>query len=284
LESALALVEALPDIDDVDSVRALPFALALPPVSRIEVWAKALTGAGGLAWAQGEYVRAHNYFQDALSLFHEQNNELGGALTLDRLGTVALHQEDYTRAEALYKQSLELFRRLRHAWGHANALGNLGMIAQLQGDDAQAQQYYVESLALRRTLKDKRGISLMLNNLGEVTLNQGNTAQSFGFYVESLALCRELQDKEGAAYSLEGLAGVAAARGQFEHAAQLWGVADSLRESIGSPLPPADRARYEHLVDQARVQLDPVAWRTAWEIGRQTRLEQAAIFASSYDL
>ncbi|HET9223226.1 MAG TPA: tetratricopeptide repeat protein, partial [Roseiflexaceae bacterium] len=170
LESVLALVDTLPDADDASVVPALPFGLALPPASRIEVWAKALTGAGVLAWAQGEYARAHNYYEDALSLFREQGNELGWALTLDKLGTVALHQGDYTRAESLYTQSLALFRRLRHTWGNANALGNLGMVAQLQGDDAQAQRFYMESLALRRKLGDKRGISMMLNNLGEVTL------------------------------------------------------------------------------------------------------------------
>jgi predicted ATPase len=284
LESVLALVDTLPDVDDTSVVRALPFGLALPPASRIEVWAKALTGAGGLAWAQGDFERAHNYYEDALSLFHEQTNELGEALTLDKLGTVALHQGEYERAEALYTQSRSLFRRLHHSWGNANALGNLGTVAQIRGDDAQAQRFYTESLAVRRQLRDKRGISLMLNNLGEVTLNQGDTVQSFAFYVECLALCRELHDREGAAYCLEGLAGIAVARRQIERAAQLWGIAEGLREAIGSPLMPADRTRYDRLVAEARAQIDPAAWQSAWEAGRQTRLDQAVIFASARDV
>jgi predicted ATPase len=284
LESVLALVDTLPDVDDTSVVRALPFGLALPPASRMVVWAKALTGAGGLAWAQGEYARARAYYEDALSLFRELRDQAGVALALDNLGAVALHREDYAEAENYYARSLALFRTLQKTWGVANALGNLGVIAQLQGDDMQAQQYYTESLALRRKLGDKRGISLMLNNLGEVTLNQGNTAQSFTFYVESLALCRELQDKEGAAYCLEGLAGAAVTRGHIERAARLWGVAEALREAIGSPLPPADRTRYDRLVAEARAQADPAAWQSAWEIGRQTRLDQAVIFASARDM
>jgi predicted ATPase len=282
LEATLALVESIPDSDDISAVRALPFGLALQPTSRIEIWAKALTGAGVLAWAQCEFVQAHHYYEDALSLFREQDNQLGGALTLDKLGTVALHQGDLTRAEALYTESLALFRRLKHPWGLANVLGNLGTVAQLQGDDAQAQQFYMESLALRRKLRDERGISMMLNNLGEVTLNQGDTTQSFTFYTESLALCRELHDKEGAAYCLEGLASIATARGQVERAARLWGIAEMLRQVIGSPLMPADRARYDRLVADARAQADPAAWQVAWDAGRQMRLEQAIVFANSH--
>jgi predicted ATPase/class 3 adenylate cyclase len=284
LESVLALVDTLPDVDDTSVVRALPFGLALPPASRIEVWAKALTGAGGLAWAQGEYRPAQSYYADALSLYRELKDRPGIAQVLNNQGMVALHQEQYARAEAFYTQSLALFRMLNHTWGTANTLGNLGMVAQLQGDDAQAQRFYTESLAVRRQLRDKRGISLMLNNLGEVTLNQGDTVQSFAFYVECLALCRELHDREGAAYCLEGLAGIAVARRQIERAAQLWGIAEGLREAIGSPLMPADRTRYDRLVAEARAQADPAAWQSAWEAGRQTRLDQAVIFASTRDV
>jgi predicted ATPase/class 3 adenylate cyclase len=276
LESALALVDSTPDDD------ALLPGTARARASRIELWAKALTGAGGLAWAQGEYRRAHRYYADALSLFRERGDQLGGALTVDKMGTVALHQEDYTRAKALYTRSLALFRQLKHTWGIANALGNLGMVAQLQGDDPQAQRFYLESLALRRKLEDKRGIALVLNNLGEVTVNQGNTAQSYAFYTESLALCRELGDKEGATYCLEGLAAVAAARAQLERAAQLWGAAEVLREVIGSPLPPADRARYDRLMVEARKLADPAKWQAAWDAGRQMRLEQAIVFANAH--
>jgi predicted ATPase/class 3 adenylate cyclase len=275
LESALALVDST--LDD----NALLPGRARVRASRLEAWAKALTGAGVVAWVQGDYRRAHVYYADALSLFRELKDRAGIAQTLNNKGMVALHQERYGQAKLYYQASLTLFRELNHTWGIANTLGNLGMVAQLQGDDAQAQRVYMESLALRRKLGDRRGIAMMLNNLGEVTLNQGDTPQSYGFYIESLALCRELQDKEGAAYCLEGLAAVAAARRQIERAARLWGVADTLREIVGSPLPPADRVRYDRLVAHAHALADRATWQAAWDAGRQMRLEQAILFANA---
>jgi predicted ATPase/class 3 adenylate cyclase len=283
LESALALVEALPDADGPSILRALPPGLALRPVSRIEVWAKAVTGAGGLAWAQGEYLRAQGYYADALSLYRELKNRAGIAHTLNNKGMVALHQEEYARARTYYQASLALFRELRDTWGIAIALSNLGMAAQLQDDAAQAQRFYMESLVLRRKLNDRRGISIALTNLAEVALQQGNSPQARAFFLESLGLCRELGDREGATYCLEGLAGVATARGQCERAAQLWGAAEMLREIIGTPLPPADRAGHDRLVAEARAQCDEAAWRAAWDVGRQMRLEQAILFANTSD-
>src|SRR5262249_39479453 len=73
LESALALADAAPDDDAL-----LPGA-ARARASRMEAWAKALTGAGVVAWVQGEYRRAHHYYADALSLYRELKDRAGVA-------------------------------------------------------------------------------------------------------------------------------------------------------------------------------------------------------------
>ena len=98
-------------------------------------------------------------------------------------------------------------------------------------------------------------------------------------YEESLALRRELADKRGIAESLEELAGVAGAQGQAERAARLYGAAEALREAIGAPIVPVDRARYERAVAAARTQLDAAAWTRLRAEGRAMPLEEAIAYA-----
>src|SRR5207247_1188675 len=75
--------------------------------------------------------------------------------------------------------------------------------------------------------------------------------------------------------SLEELASVVAAQGEPTWAAQLWGTAEALRESLWTPMPPIMRADYERSVAAARAQLGKKAFVAAWKEGRTMTAEQA---------
>ena len=87
---------------------------------------------------------------------------------------------------------------------------------------------------------DKQGQATALINLSRAALYQGAAPQAAAHGLESLVLLRELGDREGLAECLEVLAGAAGALDQPLRAAQLFGAAEALRESIGAPLVPAD--------------------------------------------
>ena len=79
----------------------------------------------------------------------------------------------------------------------------------------------------------------------------------------------------GDAACLEGLAGVAGGQGQPEQAGRLFAAAEALRASLGTPLPPVERAEYACNVAAARGQRDEATWEAAWAEGRAMTLEQA---------
>ena len=66
---------------------------------------------------------------------------------------------------------------------------------------------------------------------------------------------------------------MAAAQGEPEWAAWLWGAAQSLRVAIGMPLPPIYRADYERALATARSHLGEEAFATALAVGRTMTLE-----------
>ena len=94
-------------------------------------------------------------------------------------------------------------------------------------------------------------------------------------YQESLDVAREIGDKVLIALGLEALAGVIAAQVEPVWATRLWGAASALRETIGAPMPPIERAVYERAVAAARMHLGEQVFASAWSEGRTMTPEQA---------
>jgi hypothetical protein len=103
--------------------------------------------------------------------------------------------------------------------------------------------------------------------------------QAGALFRESLWHLRELNDPVNIAECMEGFDGVAGSQGAGQRTARLYGIAESLRESLGIPLLPGDRPRYERHLSIARSLLDEVAWKQAWEEGRAITIADAIAYA-----
>ena len=114
--------------------------------------------------------------------------------------------------------------------------------------------------------------------LARIAAVQGDAVAARRLYQESLTLlftCHVYQEQIAA--SLEGLAALDAGQGAPRQATWLWGAAHALREAIGAPLYPVDRASYEHTLAHARARLGEQAFRMAWAEGRSMTPEQALV-------
>jgi len=98
-------------------------------------------------------------------------------------------------------------------------------------------------------------------------------------YEESLTESQAAGDKVEIASCLEGVAGVVAAGeaslANVLWAAQLWGAAEALRETMGAPLPPVERATYEGRVAAARSSIGKRIFSAYCAQGRTMTPEQA---------
>ena len=195
---------------------------------------------------------------------------------LNAAGLLALRQGDYlAAARPLYEESLSIQRAIGDRLGIALTLGNLGTIAEEQGQYAVARPLYEEGLAVCRELGDQQGTWLALYNLGLVAVGQSDYRSARALLEESLTVCRELDDRRGIAFVLESLANLCSLQEGAERAAQLWGVAQSLREAIGAPMPPKEREKYDLAIAAVRQALGEEAFSAAWAEGRALPLEQA---------
>jgi non-specific serine/threonine protein kinase len=257
--------------------------------------ARALNGAGVMAWQQADYPAARALHEECLTIRRELGNRRGIAGSLNNLGNIASEQGDFRAARALYEESLAIKRELGDRRGIANSLNNLGIVACDQGDYPAARALYTEGLTIRRGLADRNGVASSLNNLGGVACEQGDYPTARALYEESLAIHREVGNRHGIGMSLNCIGTLARYQGDFRAARELylqgltilrdagdlgaiadsleglacvgiplrgsrdsaraWGGAERLRERIGAPLAPSERPRHEGQVAAARAAL-----------------------------
>jgi hypothetical protein len=112
-----------------------------------------------------------------------------------------------------------------------------------------------------------------------VALLRGDSERARALYAESMRSHREIGAKLAAPENLLGLACVAAAQGEAERAARLFGASEALPEAMGAPLEPGEIALQEPYLTVTRSQLDETSWQEAWAQGRAMTLEDAISYA-----
>jgi hypothetical protein len=107
----------------------------------------------------------------------------------------------------------------------------------------------VTAHALAKELRGQLGTSLWYAMLAQVAASQGDYTTVRSLY---MTLVNKGGDNWVTIPFLESLADVVAERGDATWAARLWGSAEALRETTGTPVWPHERARYERMVAAAR--------------------------------
>jgi predicted ATPase/DNA-binding SARP family transcriptional activator len=227
-----------------------------------------LESLGLLARDQGEFGTAQACLEESLALRRELGDRRGIAGSLDYLGMIASDQGDAERAQCLLEESLAMAREQGDREIAAAALHNLGVLMARRGDAPQARALVEESLAIFREAGVGRAIGQALCTLGGVAADEGDADAAGALLRESLMTLRHLGDRYGIARALEGLARVAGLRGEAHRAARLYGAASGLREELGAPVPPADRAAYKRRIDDVRACLGEDAFAAGWAEGR----------------
>jgi predicted ATPase/DNA-binding CsgD family transcriptional regulator len=229
---------------------------------------------------QGEYTRARAVFVQTLAMQRELGNKRGIAWSLFHLAWIHfLAQSDHIPVRSLLTEAGALFKEIGDKWGIAECCHLLGRLSLQQGDAVTAHRLLEQSLTLFRGIGNRRGIARSLSHLGDVAARQQDWARARMLYEESLTEAQETSDIVEMAFRLEGVAGVVAAGGaslaNVLWAAQLWGAAETLRETMGAPLPPVEHATYAERVAATRSSIGKRIFAAYWALGRTMTPEQA---------
>jgi len=221
-----------------------------------------------LGWAAGNAgpgasEKAEAIGAEALGLFRALGDTGGQADALFMLGTFGINSGNYQSAARLFADSLALLRERGDEKSTARGLGGLGTALLNLGDLAVARDLLEESLVVARRYDDRWSTAMSLTLVGHVDLADGDHARAQVLLADAASLFADTGNLMYVQWCLEGLAGAAAARGDYEGAAELDGARDALRAQTGVLLPPVYPAGYARTLATARAGLTPEAFDAA---------------------
>ncbi|MGH2555909.1 MAG: ATP-binding protein, partial [Actinomycetota bacterium] len=240
--------------------------------------AKAMIGAGGIAWWQQDREGAGVFYEEALVIEREVGDPARIAEALYNLAFVVAG-DDLESAARMLQESLDLFRQVGDERGVAQVLGMLVM------RDAQAGKWDPVIVSLEEVVAIWRGLGDRLQlafNLVWLAFAYGRAdrredARSAG--LESLELFRVADNATGIGIALTDLSFLATWEGRHEDAIKLAGASESLRERVGGPPGAIGGLLEGDPAAEARSNLPEDAGQRAWDEGQAMSVDEAVALA-----
>ena len=252
-----------------DEVLAMPSGRA-PSAAR----AKALTGAGGIAWWQMDRGTSRVCYEEALAIERRLEDPGRIAEALYNHGFVVAAREGVEAAALIFDEALELFRRADDRAGVAKTLTMLVIRDAEVGNWEAVIRAIEEASGIMRELGDRYQLANALVWLAVAYGRSSRPGDGRDAALESLDLFREAENPTGIALALQCLSFLALWEDHHEDALRLLAASDTIVAEAGASrtmgfagLLQGDPAA------EARSQLPEDVARRAWEEGRGMSVE-----------
>lgn len=180
--------------------------------------ALALNNLGLLAYDQGDYQEALDWYAKSLPISEQTADDLGMARTLNNMGAAYSFANALDSARAPLERSLEIGQRLQNPRLITNALNNLAILDGMRGDYARALAVLQRSYELEAPSNTPRNLAATRLNIGHLYLNQGDQIQAQQQFEEALAMAEKGGIKQLSAIATLGLGSLAHERGDLAEA------------------------------------------------------------------
>jgi DNA-binding CsgD family transcriptional regulator/tetratricopeptide (TPR) repeat protein len=245
---------------------------------------RAMTLASQLANAIGDVEAAIAFGQEGLAAAEQAGDSKGLADAHCTLGNIARGVGEDSLARTHYEKALDRYRALDERYSVGYVLiqlgkpGNLGTIDQPGDpqDQELAESRCQEALAIFEALGNTGGIARAHHQLGHLAYKRRDYTRAARFARKALELRWADRNMTEVATSFEDLADICGMLlGQARTAARFYGVAESLRETLGVPMWSSYRPEHDRLLDHARNALPPDRFESAWATGRSLPIADA---------
>jgi tetratricopeptide (TPR) repeat protein len=198
------------------------------------LWTTNLGNLGFVYYSSGQFERATEFLEEALSITHESGNRPGEERHLGNLGRAYRERGQFERAIEFLEEALSIAHEIGDRPGEGRHLGNLGLIYRDLGQFEQVIKLHEEALAIAREISDRAQEGLNLGILGSAYSSLGQFERALKLIEEALAIAREIGDRREEGYRLGNLGLAYRALGQFEQAIKLHEEALAITREIGN--------------------------------------------------
>lgn len=234
-------------------------------------------GKGFLGDPEAAYTTGH----ESLTLARQSGDKLSLAMALTNMAAVLYQQRrDLETARAYGEEGRRLFGELGSHWYLAMTSFGLGLYGASQGNYTEARSLLETGLPLFVEMGDRHRVNMVRSELAHLERREGYFVQAKSLYRETILEWQKLGHRSAVVHQLECFAMIARGQAENERAARLFGAAESLRETINTPMRPNERVEYDRQVSDLRSSMDHAAFTSAWAEGRAMTMEQAIALAT----
>jgi tetratricopeptide (TPR) repeat protein len=256
-----------------DSVLTMPSG-AEPTAAR----AKALIGAGGIAWWRQDREAAGRFYGEAVEIERGLGDPRRIAEAVYNLSFVVAG-EDVDEATRMLRESVELFREAGDERGVAQG------VTMLVIGDAQAGRWEAvvagleESVAIWRRVGDRLHLAFDLLWLSFAHGRLGHMDEAWSIGLEAMDLFRAAENATGVGIVFSDLSFLALWNGHPREAVVLEGAATSVRSHVGGPPGGFAGILEDDPAELAREHLDPADADAAFAEGQAMSVDEAISLA-----
>lgn len=167
---------------------AIMVRIGAAPAARASV----INNLAGIHYQRGDYARARDQFQRALTLFTRAHgpSHPNVARTLNNLGLALQDLGNFAEAETMYRKSVAMREKGKDPALLAKGVQNLAQVVHEQGRLEEAEQLYHRALTLFRTANQEESADAAqaMNNLAVLYLLKKDPERAGRMYEQALAL------------------------------------------------------------------------------------------------
>ncbi len=197
---------------------------------------KALLDLGLIAYEQGNYKQALDYYDKALAIRKSLNDERGVASVLNNKGIVHHSRGDYSRALDFFLESLKISQKINDKPVISALQTNIGSLYERSNDLEKALRYYSEGLEIKKEIQDMPGLAGLYNNIGIIYDRKKLFAEALENHTKALDIRTHIGDSMGVAASLTNIGEVYESMGKHSIALDYFKSALVLKKKLGDKL------------------------------------------------
>lgn len=243
--------------------------------------ARALRGAGSLAWLRGHHRQALAWLADSVALYEGVDDKDGVSGASCELAIVCIEVGEYERGVALLDQALRFDRELGDRRGEGVTLSLLAGAAAVHGAYDAAIAQYKDSISLLRKGGDTANVGTNLANLACVMVLNNDLIGADPVCREAFSINRHMGFSANIATCVEVTAGILARTEQPHSAARLLAAMETQRDKLGMGRAAFEQIMFEQQTAIVRSLLDAEVYESACDEGRALSFNDAVADASS---
>jgi len=159
----------------------------------------AYIGIGWIYHLQGEYPKALDFYNKAITLSRQNQDKLNEAIALRKLAVWFMDKQDYDKSLELLTKSSEINRERQYLYDHKYNLAcdyfDIGLVFSNKDDFATAKEFYHKSRRLFEKLKLKDELSDYYFNLGEIYAFEKQYQKALDCYLRGLKIDQMQENK-----------------------------------------------------------------------------------------